>query len=273
MIARLFGRDGCELDGGGDLTVVGRNKRRADQAQRQPPTRPQTQYRIATSLRDLISSYELVYQSYRRQGLTFPNRHRKRVSMFHCSETTDVFIATERDQVICTMTLIGDSEMGIPLETLYSDQVNLKRRQGLRIAEVGALAQRESGKFSVLLRLIQLMAQRAKNRYIDELLIAVHPRHVKFYQGFLSFEPIGPCRTYNAVCDQPAVGMALNLSELPLRNHRAGRRMFGEPFPRSQIAAGPLSYELRDEIYDLAVEIIDKGNSSPRDARQLVAVA
>ena len=207
-------------------------------------SRTETSYRIARTRQDLLAACQLVYRIYLRHGFTQPISHGMRVTPYHALSSTDVFVAAQAGQVVCTMTLIKDDELGLPVESLYPDEVARYRDRGSVVAEVGCLAQRGTN-FSVLLRLINLMAQRARFRGVDDLLIAVHPRHAKFYQRYLGFESIGPLRSYRAVCGQPAVALAVNLNRLYVRDQRACGHLFGVPFSLVDLMTSAMSAKTR----------------------------
>lgn len=84
---------------------------------------------------------------------------------------------------------------------------------------------------AVIVQLMSHMAQFARRHGVDELLIAVHPHHVGFYQRFIGFDVIGEERSYSSVCDNPAVAMALDLVRMPTNHPRAYERFFGTPLP------------------------------------------
>jgi len=222
----------------------------------------ETAFRVARTRRELRAAYRLVYQIYLNSGFTKHADHGMRVTPYHALPGTDVFVAEQAGRVACTMTLIGDSELGLPAETLYADEVAGLRDSGRRIAEVGSLAQRGHD-LSCLLRLINLMAQRAKLRGVDDLLITVHPRHAKFYQRYLGFEMIGPLRSYQAVCGQPAVAMAVNLSQLYFRDQRACCHLFGAPFFRADLTPPPLDAVLRAEVLELTLAASELAEPCP----------
>ncbi len=226
------------------------------------PPRPveqqaQTKHKIAETREEIHEAFRLVYSNYLNKGLIEANPLKIRITPYHALECADVFISVAADsgKVIGTMSLIGDNGLGLPMEEVYPKEVRRLRNTGVRIAEVCSLAEKFVGKsFRDLMRLINLMSQRARYRGIDELLIAVHPRHAKFYSDFLSFEPFGPERVYAAVCDHPAVAMRLNLTHLHQRDPSSHRRMFGKPFPGCLLDAGPRSAALDQEIRWLAAE-------------------
>lgn len=210
-------------------------------------------FAIADRRDEIYEAFRLVYSVYLNSQLIEPNPHEIRVTPYHAQPSADVFIAVDHEEVVGTMSLIGDSHQGLPMEDVYPEEVGWLRGTGTRLAEVCSLAQKYPRR-PTLMRLINLMSQRARHRGIDELLIAVHPRHVRFYRDFLSFETFGPERTYAAVCDHPAVAMRLNLTHLHESDPRAYQRMFGEPFAGWQLASVPRSSEIQDQLSWLAAE-------------------
>ena len=218
--------------------------------------RKQAAIRIAQSRGELYGAFRLVQEAYLRSDLVGPNRFGMRVTPYHLLPTTEVFVAVERNRVICTMSLVRDGRLGIPMEAIYDQEVGWCRSQGISIAEVSCLADRHEGSehsFPTLLRLMSFTAQAAKRRGVDALLIAVHPRHAKFYERFLAFEPIGDERTYPMVQGNPAVALALDLNRLQVDHPRAYKRLFGVPFPRELMTYRTISDELWWEI-SLVVE-------------------
>jgi hypothetical protein len=214
-------------------------------------------YRIAASRDEWEAALGLVYRAYVRSGLIQMNPYRMRVTPYHALPTTEVLIADKGDEVLCTLSIVGDGELGLPMEAIYAEEVERQRLQGLRLAEVSCLAdERDESEqsFSVVSRLMALTAQCAADRGIDRLLIAVHPRHAKFYERFLAFELIGGQKTYASVCDNPAVALAMDLNSLPLDNPRAYKRLFGVPFSDNHLRYRPVSYELQSDLQHMAAE-------------------
>jgi hypothetical protein len=148
--------------------------------------------------------------------------------------TTEVFVGSDGHDVICTASVVKDGELGIPMESVFPEEVEARRLMGLRFAEVSCLADRRCStqhSFPILKRLFELIAQWSTRRGIEILLIAVHPHHGRFYERFLGFEPIGVTKDYEAVCDHPAVPLALDFLRLPIHHPRAYRTLFENLFP------------------------------------------
>jgi hypothetical protein len=207
--------------------------------------------RIASKPSDLHAAYRLVYRAYLRGGLCEPNPYRMRVTPYHLLPTTEVFVAVSRGEVVCTLTLVGDGELGLPMETIYGWEVASRRAQGATVSEVSCLADREPTLLRglpVLTKVMSLMAQRAKYRGIRELLIAVHPRHAPFYERFIGFRVIGREKAYEAVRNRPALGLCLDLDRLPVIHPRAYQRFFGSPFPEADLRHRPIPDEFRIQL-------------------------
>jgi hypothetical protein len=208
-------------------------------------------YKIASRREEFYAAFGLAYKAYVRAGLSARHPYRLRVTPYHLLPTTEVFLVEKDGGVISTMTLIRDGELGLPMETVYGEEVARYRRQGNSLAEVSCLADYRQGQkrsVPVVMRLMSLMAQSAKCRGVDRLLIAVHPRHAKFYQYFAAFEPIGKEKPYRTVCDNPAVAMALDLNWAPIDHPRLYKKFFGDPFSDEALEYRPISDDLRSEL-------------------------
>ncbi len=228
-----------------------------------------TAYRIAQCREDYCGSFRLVYEAYLRAGLARPNPFGMRVTPYQLLETSEVLVAVRQGQVITTITLVRDGELGLPMESTYPEEVAALRAQGLHLAEVSCLADRRHVRTehatseskcpapATAMRLMTLMAQLARARGVNQLLIAVHPRHARFYCRFTAFEPIGGLRSYHAVCDQPAVALALDIDRAPVDHPHLFHRFFGLPFPPGTLAPRPMPASLRRELVPVVAASYD----------------
>ena len=201
------------------------------------------EYRIARTRRERAAAFRLVYESYLRSGLGQPNPYRMRVTPYHLLPTTEVFIAVFRQTPIITMTLVMDGELGIPMECIYAAEVARKRQAGLRFGEVSCLADRRNrfrGFLPAFLGLSRLMAQYAWCRGLDELLVAVHPRHARFYRRFMAFEPFGGLRAYPTVRNRPALALALNFDRVDRQRPKSFDTFFGQWIPEEKLQPQPI---------------------------------
>jgi len=232
--------------------------------QRSPATRENSEagivYKTASQRQELHAAFGLVYRAYVGSGLMKPNRHKMRVMPHHLLPTTEVFVAVAGGEVVCTLSLVGDGELALPMESIYDLEVSARRIEGFSVGEVSCLADRQLGRersFPVVMRLMALMAQSAKYRGIDQLMIAVHPRHARFYQRFCAFKPFGKERAYNSVCNHPAVAMAVDLTRVHIDDPRAHRRFFGKPFTQEALRHRPIASDMRAELEYVVEETYD----------------
>jgi hypothetical protein len=174
-----------------------------------------------------------------------------RVTPYHLLPTTEIFIAQVGGVVVATMTLVKDGQLGLPLESVYPAEVARKRELGLSVGEVSCLADRLSSPrrfFPVFCELNRYMVQYARRENLDQILVAVHPKHARFYQRYMCFEPIGGLAAYPSVRNRPAVALCMDFSyidEKGLENPERHARFFGQPIPDVQLAPQPMSAEER----------------------------
>jgi hypothetical protein len=203
-------------------------------------------YKIASEREERVAAFRLVYQAYLRAGLIDANPHELRVTPYQLLPTTDVFVALCQGVVVSTVSLVGDAELGLPLEAIYGAEVTTLREQGLRFAEVSSLADRRrqlSRTLPVFRNLMRLMVQTARTRGIERLLVAVHPRHSKFYQRFLNFDPLGDEKSYPQVRNRPAVALALDFARLDRVRPVNYDTFFARSIPDDQLQRRPMSSE------------------------------
>lgn len=203
-------------------------------------------YRIVNNRWERLAAYRLVYETYLNRGLIPPNHYRVRVTPYHMLSTTQTFIAVRNQQIICSVSLIGDGELGLPMESVYTEEVENARSQGLYVGEVSCLACRQNDFrqfLPIFVQLTRLMAQYARSHGMDQFLIAVHPKHARFYERFMGFEQIGPLREFPSVQDAPAVACCLDFARIDRERPKCWNDFFGTPLPESKLNLKPISSE------------------------------
>jgi hypothetical protein len=201
------------------------------------------QYRIASTRQEREAAYRLVYHSYLRAGLGEENHHRMRVTPYHLLESTEVFIAICQGEVAFTMTLIMDGELGMPMESVYGEEVDGLRQRGLRLGEVSCLADRRAEFckfFPVFIRTSRLMVQYARYRGLDGILAAVHPRHSCFYRRYMDFHKFGDEKTYPTVRNNPAVALWLEFARVDQNRPESYNSFFGQQIPFDDLQPQPI---------------------------------
>ena len=204
---------------------------------------------------EIKSALKLVYQAYLHSGLIKPNQHAVRVTPFHLLETSEVLVARQGRDIACTLTLVQDGELGLPMDAVFEDLVASRREQGIVCAEVTCLADRRASRresFSLLVKLMSFAIQCAEARGVEELMIAIHPRHARFYQEYWGAKILTDVeQKYPDVCDNPAVALSLNIQKTQSSNFRASRRLFDLPFSANQFYRKPWSADLIVELSEM----------------------
>ena len=193
-------------------------------------------FEIARTCEDFESALRLLYESYVRAGLAVRNPSGIRLTPYHLLNTTEVFVAKIRGEVVMTISLIADGELGLPMEAMYANEIEELRTLGKRVAEVGCFADRRldvTGFSPAFNTLTKLLVQTARHRGQDTLVVAVHPRHAKFYRRLLGFQDIGGLAYCEYVSNRPAVALLLDLTQ------QHGTKQYNafaqDPFPVSAL--------------------------------------
>ncbi len=206
-----------------------------------PPSGPSDAERaveitLARTQAELLAAFRLLYLSYVRAGLAAENALELRLTPFHPLSTTEVFVAKCRGEVVSTMTMVGDGVLGLPMDSMYGDEVKELKRSGLRVAEMGCFADRRTSpaRFKeVFGQLASLVVQVARVRNINALVAATHPKHARFYVRWLGFEYFGELKNCPYAAGNPAVALLLDFEAI--RNTAFHDRLFGNPVAPDQL--------------------------------------
>ena len=208
--------------------------------------RNELEIKIARSEEELFAAFRLTYRSYSRSGLVADNPSRLRLTPFHLLPESEVLIAKIRGTVISTISFFVDGKYGLPMEAIYPQEISRLRQRGLRIAEVGSLADRRSEQFrfiETLALMARLLAQSAVHRSVDTLVAVVHPRHAKLYKRLLGFKQIGDHTSCPYANGNPAEAMYLRFADYDGTNFLD--RFFNDPIATCELEAFDWPEELK----------------------------
>ncbi len=172
-------------------------------------------FKKAETPEELEQAFNLAYEAYSEKGLVADSESRLRVTKYHALPTTTVLVAKIGNEVIATISIIGDSAFGLPMEKLFD--ILAVRKQANRLAEISTLAikrgfRRQRGR--LLLGLCKFMNEYClKILKVDSIVCSVHPSVSDFYRCVLMFEDIenGKVKSYEFVQGAKATGHFLNL--------------------------------------------------------------
>ena len=200
--------------------------------------------KVADTVPDLLASARLVHDMYVARGLIEPKPSGMRATPHLLLPSTATFIAQRGEEIIGTLSLVVDSQLGLPMEKAFPAEVQAVRAAGRKTAEVGALCVTDrfrSRGVSYLLN--KLMWRCAREVYgIDDLLISVVPPADALYRAALLFRPLGAKRRHPSVKNGVVtIPMTLDLRTAP----EIYRSTFGEepsgdnPYHRYCLLAEP----------------------------------
>jgi len=199
-------------------------------------------FKVADTREELEAAYRLVHEVYVKEGYEDLNKPELRINLRYALPTTATVVGKVGDQVVITLTIIGDSPFGLPMDMIFSRELCALRREDRWIAEIGALASHPD--FRRRQQAVALNADKAILTYamsclkVDDVVIAVNPKHVWVYKHLVLFETISKdVRQYRYVNDAPAVAMRLDMTTCLERWRRAyqgkpGKKSFYSFFQR-----------------------------------------
>jgi hypothetical protein len=206
-------------------------------------------YKIAGSRAEREAAFRLVYDGYVQAGLMQPNSFQMRVTPYHLLPTTDIFIAQSQGEVLCTVTLVGDGELGIPMEAIYPKEVESLRDQHRHFGELSCLADRKQASahvVSVLTNLNGLICQYAKHHGMHQLMIAIHPTHARFYKRLFGYKQIGAEKSYPMVGDKPAVAATHDFARMEVERYPMFEQSYAHKYTAWELLPRPMLEEDRD---------------------------
>lgn len=175
--------------------------------------------KIAENIDEYKQVFSLVHDSYLRMGyLGTPKPHGMLFGIHTLLPETVIFVAKSYLTVFSTLTEIFDTDpFGLPMDELYREELDGLRSRGRKIVELSALVTPVDFRWrNVFMYINKMMYQYSISRGVDDLCIAVNPKHARFYKQILLFEDFGPERHYPKV-NAPAVALRVNMDSIQER--------------------------------------------------------
>ena len=131
--------------------------------------------------------------------------------------------AYDRDDVVATISIGLDSDSGLFVDALFTDELKSLREPNRRLCEFTRLAINEALRskpvIAALFHTAYIYARRIRG--CTDLVVEVNPRHVRFYERMLGFQPFGSVRA------DPRVQAPAALLHLDLRHAEAQIAKYG----------------------------------------------
>ena len=170
------------------------------------------QIRVANNLESRQEAYQHVYSLYLQKGYAKPNPSSMWFTLFDALPETTTLIVERAGQLVGALTVVFDSPLGLPAESLYEGELNTLRVTGRRLTEFVSLGVNggDARALVKLFNLAYLLSYRLSNA--TDIMITVNPRHVRYYEKMLFFQKVGVERSYGKVSGAPAVLLRLNMA-------------------------------------------------------------
>jgi hypothetical protein len=204
--------------------------------------------KIASERWEWESALRLVGANYQACGYETPMAQALRFTRYHALPDTMVFVAIHGGEVLLTFTLVPDNTvLGLPMESIYEDEIRDLRSNGRRIAEVTSLADRDLSQrefWQVFVALSRLLKQYHVRQGGDTWVIAVNPRHRSFYTRKFGYTRLGGCRSYPTVQGAPAEGYVCDLDLMQTHAPKMYHELFDRDLPASVVKPAPMPRHL-----------------------------
>lgn len=174
----------------------------------------------------LQEAADLVQLEYEKEGYVslLKSDEKSPISKYNKNEKSFTFVAKSNQSVLGTVTLVGDSDEGFPLDDIFKFEMDELRKQGGNCAEISQLVVRRDAaemlgiserkvQLFILLPLFKAVYYCAKKNKINLLCITINPKHDNFYLS-LGFRAVGEVKYYDTVNGAPALLRVLDLDTL-----------------------------------------------------------
>src|SRR5258708_20933285 len=184
------------------------------------------EFRAVESVEEFTQAAHLVYKEYLSRDYIPANNIPLYLSIHQLLPTSMTFVAIHKQsKVLGTLTSIEDSALGVPMDTIYNDELGRLRQQGIGFAEIGRLAMNEESlrqqpfamtrhqRLLFLFHLYKALYDHFRGQpHLEKLVACFHPNH-DFLYDYLGFEPLGELKSYASVQGSPAVARFLSKEE------------------------------------------------------------
>jgi hypothetical protein len=187
------------------------------------------EFALAQETETFDRAFRLVHDQYVSRDYMAPDPSGRRINLRHALPSSRVFVAKSWPHVVGTVTLFRDSALGLPMDDLYKEELDVLRARGRQVVEASHLATDPENRMvglAVLMRMFRMMLlYAAEFASLDDLCLVVNPRHAEFYEKFFECRPFGAIKYYDKVNGAPAVPLRLDLHHVRglIADARSGR--------------------------------------------------
>jgi hypothetical protein len=187
-------------------------------------------YKVASSLGDVLDAWCVVYKQYLAASLIAPNEFSVFTFPEYISNNTAVIVGRKMNHTVCTVSAVLDSEAGLPLDNYYKDSLDELRSSGKKLIEIGLLADmRQSNNINHIIELMAAIARFGVHADHHDYVIGVHPRRVNFYSSMFGFQKFGEIKNYSKLKTAPVILLHANGKELETSKLVINSQIYNDP--------------------------------------------
>lgn len=176
-----------------------------------------TVFKIAETQDEFEQAFTVLHDAYVEVGYQTPHPSGKRITVYHALPSTVVLIAKQGDEVLGTVSIVRDNDIGLPMEKAV-DLIAI-RNAGKTICEISALSIKKEHRGKLFLPLMKYMYQFCVYHFgIDVMLATIRKdsRVNDLYQCLFCFKPINRgslMKDYNFANCQPVAAYKLEMKQ------------------------------------------------------------
>lgn len=169
---------------------------------------------MASTPYEIDQANQLVHDVYVKQEFIKPSPNGRRTNEYTEQDSNLVFLGYQNERLVMALTVFMDTDLGLPGDSIFSEEINKFRERKRKIVEAGSMAT-----LMPSTRIFQTFQDTAilylKRNHFNDIFILVHPRYERAYKRILGFHFLAGPKFYPAVNNKAAIIMHLDLAKYP----------------------------------------------------------
>jgi hypothetical protein len=154
--------------------------------------------KVASSLKDIIESWRLVYHQYVAASLIEVNPFAIFTFPQYLQRNSAVILGRLNHETICSASAVLDSGLALPLDAYFPNELEILRKENRKLIEVGLFAcSKESASPFYTMELLTSIAKFGVYSGHHDYVIGVHPKRTRFFKKLFGFEAISNTKIYH----------------------------------------------------------------------------
>jgi len=177
-------------------------------------------------------AFRLVHDIYLGKGYALRSSGELWCTIHHLHPYTLTFLAMKAGQAAGTISIVPDSRLGLPADTIFPEQLAFLRKAGRRLSEIFSLGVNEGVAHRTvdltmhLYRLVHLAATRLSHD--TDIVASVMAHHAAFYSKILLFDEVSPESRQSPKTGEQVVFTRMNLETMERRYAERYSRLKGK---------------------------------------------